>query len=195
MRVAVVLLFCAALSAGAVAQPAVPIPPARANTPATTPLPVSPQILSPADVALYRQIMAAAHAGELTKARRLQTQVSDPVLQGYGEAIAYLALPQANVRVTTAVTWLEQYRDTAIADRIYRLAVANSTRTVRRGKKRIRVTNSFAMGTILLQVELREPGWVSNGVLFPGCGITSTRGTALECRRSGERIYSLGQHQ
>lgn len=64
-----------------------------------------------------------------------------------------------------------------------------------RGKKRIRVTNSFAMGTILLQVELREPGWVSNGVLFPGCGITSTRGTALECRRSGERIYSLGQHQ
>ncbi len=139
MRVAVVLLFCAALSAGAVAQPAVPIPPARANTPATTPLPVSPQILSPADVALYRQIMAAARAGELTKARRLQTQVSDPVLQGYGEAIAYLALPQANVRVTTAVTWLEQYRDTAIADRIYRLAVANSTRTVRRGKKRIRV--------------------------------------------------------
>lgn len=139
MRAAVALLFCAALSAGAAAQPAVPTSPARANPPATAPLSVSPQILSPADVALYRQIMAAARAGELTKARRLQTQVSDPVLRGYGEAIAYLALPQANVKITTAVTWLEQYRDTAIADRIYRLAVANSTRTVRRGKKRIRV--------------------------------------------------------
>jgi soluble lytic murein transglycosylase-like protein len=67
------------------------------------------------------------------------TQVSDPVLNGYGEAIAYLSLPRANVKVATAVEWLEQYRDTAIADRIYRVAVANSTQTVRRGKKRIRV--------------------------------------------------------
>ncbi|MEY4708584.1 MAG: hypothetical protein RJB58_2307 [Pseudomonadota bacterium] len=140
MRTAVALLFCAALSAGAAAQPAVPTAPARVNPPiANAALSVSPQILSAADVALYRQIMAAARAGELTKARRLQTQVSDPVLQAYGEAIAYLALPQTNVKVTTAVAWLEQYRDTAIADRIYRLAVANSTRTVRRDKKRIRV--------------------------------------------------------
>ena len=69
----------------------------------------------------------------------MMTQVSDPVLNGYGEAIAYLSLPRANVKVATAVEWLEQYRDTAIADRIYRVAVANSTQTVRRGKKRIRV--------------------------------------------------------
>ncbi len=142
MRAAVALLFCAALTLEAGAQPAVPLLPHRAAPPIAPPslsLPVPPQVLSPQDVALYRQIMRAARDGELTKARGLQAQVSDPVLQGYGEAIAYLALPRSNVKVTTAVEWLEQYRDTAIADRIYRLAVANSTRTVRRGKKRIRL--------------------------------------------------------
>jgi soluble lytic murein transglycosylase len=144
VRAAVALLFCTALTVEAVAQPAVPLPPARTNRSATiapsshTP-PVAPKILSDADTALYRQIMTAARAGELTKARQMMTRVSDPVLNGYGEAIAYLALPRSGLKATTLATWLEQYRDTAIADRIYRVAVANSTRTVRRGKKRIKV--------------------------------------------------------
>ena len=141
MRAAVVLLFFAALTLEAVAKPAVPA--ARTAPPTIVQLSqspsVAPKILSDSDVALYRQIMAAARAGELTRARQMMTQVSDPVLNGYGEAIAYLSLPRANVKVATAVEWLEQYRDTAIADRIYRVAVANSTQTVRRGKKRIRV--------------------------------------------------------
>jgi soluble lytic murein transglycosylase-like protein len=141
VRAAVVLLFSAALTLEAVAKPAVPA--ARTAPPTIVQLSqspsVAPKILSDSDVALYRQIMAAARAGELTRARQMMTQVSDPVLNGYGEAIAYLSLPRANVKVATAVEWLEQYRDTAIADRIYRVAVANSTQTVRRGKKRIRV--------------------------------------------------------
>jgi soluble lytic murein transglycosylase-like protein len=43
------------------------------------------------------------------------------------------------VKVQDLVAWLETNRESAIADRIYRLAVAHSTRTVRRGKKRIKV--------------------------------------------------------
>jgi hypothetical protein len=144
VRAAVALLFCTALTVEAIAQPAVPLSPARTNpsatiAPSSRPPSVAPKILSDVDAALYRQIMTAARAGELTKARQMMTRVSDPVLNGYGEAIAYLSLPRSGLKMTTLTAWLEQYRDTAIADRIYRVAVANSTRTVRRGKKRIKV--------------------------------------------------------
>jgi len=117
----------------AAAQPAVPLSsPARA-------LPVAPQILSADDAQLYRQIMAAQRAGQTTRASTLLAKVSDTSLQPYAEAIGFLSGPRRSVKIQTLVDWLEQYRDTAIADRVYRLAVASSTRTVRRGKKRIKL--------------------------------------------------------
>ena len=117
----------------AAAQPAVPLSsPARA-------LPVAPQILSADDAQLYRQIMAAQRAGQTTRASTLLAKVSDTSLQPYAEAIGFLSSPRRSVKIQTLVEWLEHYRDTAIADRVYRLAVASSTRTVRRGKKRIKL--------------------------------------------------------
>ena len=117
----------------AAAQPAVPLSsPARA-------LPVAPQILSADDAQLYRQIMAAQRAGQTTRASTLLAKVSDTSLQPYAEAIGFLSGPRRSVKIQTLVDWLEQHRDTAIADRVYRLAVASSTRTVRRGKKRIKL--------------------------------------------------------
>jgi soluble lytic murein transglycosylase-like protein len=110
--------------------------PATAATPS---LSVAPQILSTEDVALYRQIMAAERAGQYTKAKTLFAKLSDTTLLGYAQALHFLSAPRRSVKVQDLVAWLESNRETAIADRIYRLAVAHSTRTIRRGKKRIKV--------------------------------------------------------
>ena len=96
-------------------------------------------MLSAGDVALYKQIMAAERAGETAKARTLLAQVSDPSLTGYAEAQYFLSASPKSVTAKPMVAWLEQYRDLAVADRIYRLAVAHSTKTVRRHHKTITV--------------------------------------------------------
>ena len=86
------------------------------------------QVLSPGDVALYKQIMAAERAGQTSKAKALLAQVSDTSLTGYAEAQYFLSASPRSVTVKPMVEWLEQYRDLAVADRIYRMAVARSTK-------------------------------------------------------------------
>ncbi len=102
-------------------------------------LSIAPQVLSPDDVALYKKIMAAMRAGGAAKARTLLAQVSDPSLQGYAEAQYFLSAAPKSVTVKPMVAWLQQYRELAVADRIYRMAVARSTKTVRRHHKTITV--------------------------------------------------------
>ena len=111
-------------------------PPVAPPSPA---LASAPQILSPGDVALYRQIMAAERAGQTVKAKKLIAQLSDPSLAGYAEAQYFLSAPHSKVTAKSLVAWLEQYRDLAVADRIYRMTVARSTRTVRRHHKKVTV--------------------------------------------------------
>lgn len=155
MRFALALGFVLALSQAALAQSAsqdngVALPPANAVpplapvqpgnplkpvlTPPTMPS-VKPQILSPADVALYRQIFSAERSGEITKANKLLAKVSDPVLQGYAEAARLVAAKRATIGELTA--WLAKYRDHAVADKVYRLAVGRSTKKVRKHRKTI----------------------------------------------------------
>lgn len=155
MRFALALGFVLALSQAALAQSAsqdngVALPPANAVpplapvqpgnplkpvlTPPTMPS-VKPQILSPADVALYRQIFTAERRGEITKANKLLAKVSDPVLQGYAEAARLVAAKRATIGELTA--WLAKYRDHAVADKVYRLAVGRSTKKVRKHRKTI----------------------------------------------------------
>jgi soluble lytic murein transglycosylase-like protein len=122
--------------------PASAITPARTAPPVTTAInspSVAPQILSADDVALYRQIMAAERAGEYSRAKTLLAKVSDPTLEGYVEAQHFLSASPSSVTVGPLVEWLQQYRDLAIADRIYRLAVAHSTKKVRKHHKTILV--------------------------------------------------------
>jgi soluble lytic murein transglycosylase len=127
----VIALAALFLSAGAaIGQPAVPL---------TPPPSISPQVLSAQDVALYKQIMTAERAGQFAKAKSLMAQVSDTSLAGYAEAQYFLTAPPKAVSAKPLVEWLEQYRDLAIADHIYRLAVARSTKTVRRHHKTITV--------------------------------------------------------
>src|SRR3954471_23537744 len=84
---------------------------------------VAPQILSTADAALYRESIAAARAGQITKSRSLFAKVSDNSLQGYVEAEQFLS-PKARLATPAALAaWLKDYRELAVADRIYRLAV------------------------------------------------------------------------
>ena len=88
-------------------------------------------------MALYKQIMAAQRKGETARAKSLLAKVSDPVLKGYAEAQPLLSAKR--VTVAPLVDWLEQYRELAVADRIYRLAVAHSTKKIRRHRKTITV--------------------------------------------------------
>jgi soluble lytic murein transglycosylase len=123
----------------AVAQPAVApnLPPATIVPAASASAP--PQILSPDDVALYKEIMAAEKDGQYSRAKTLLAKVSDTALEGYAAAEHFLSAPSKSVNVQDLVDWLTQYRDLAIADRIYRLAVAHSTRKVRHHHKTILV--------------------------------------------------------
>ena len=121
------------------AQPAVPLTAPSAPAPAAPTAPTAPQVLSPGDVALYRQIMAAERAGQTAKAKALLAQVSDTSLTGYAEAQYFLSVSPKKLSAKPLVDWLEQYRDLAVAERIYRLAVSYSTKKVRRHHKTITV--------------------------------------------------------
>ena len=155
MRIALAFGFTAALlSSAAFAQTAVSVP---AASPAAVPVirpvqpanplapviaapaaqPVVPAILSSNDVAIYRQAFAAARSGEMPRARTVMARASDPGLQGYVEAAALLA--GKHPTRDNLVAWLSKYRDLSVADRIYRLAVARSSKKVRRNHKTITV--------------------------------------------------------
>ena len=81
--------------------------------------------------------MTAQRKGETARAKTLLAKVGDPVLKGYAEAQPFLS--SKRITVAPLVDWLEQYRELAVADRIYRLAVAHSTRKIRRHRKTITV--------------------------------------------------------
>jgi soluble lytic murein transglycosylase-like protein len=128
----------------AVAQPAVSpnLPPATIVPAAAQPAamaPAPPQILSPDDVALYKEIMQAERDGQYSRAKTLFAKVSDTSLEGYVEAEHFLSASPKSLTAQPLVEWLAQYRDLAIADRIYRLAVAHSTKKVRHHHKTILV--------------------------------------------------------
>jgi soluble lytic murein transglycosylase len=138
-RIALAWLLLA--SADAAAQPAIQaeVPSAAPQVSAAIASPaqsVSPQVLSPDDVTLYKQIMTAEKDGQHSKAEILFAKVNDPLLAGYIEAKHFLTASKG-LTAAPLVAWLTQYRDLPIAERIYRLAVAHSTKKIRRHHKTI----------------------------------------------------------
>ncbi len=101
--------------------------------------PVNLTVLSPADITRYRQIIDAERAGKFSQSEKLAAQLQDPVLKGYIVAEHYLSPKSGRTSLESLTAWLRQYADTAMADRIYRLAIKRSTKTVVEGKKRISV--------------------------------------------------------
>ena len=83
--------------------------------------------------------MAAERKGDDARASRLSARLSDPSLLAYAEALHFLSAPAKRVTIKPLVEWLGQNRELAIADRVYRLAVAHSTKKVRRHRKTILV--------------------------------------------------------
>jgi phosphoribosylaminoimidazole carboxylase PurE protein len=129
-------------STSVLAQPAVPNAapaPLASSSVAGTGAPVAVSVLSAEDVALYKDIMGAERKGDAARAKRLSAKLSDPSLLGYAEAVRFMSAAPKRVTVKPLVTWLEQNRELAVADRIYRLAVARSTKKVRRHRKTITV--------------------------------------------------------
>jgi soluble lytic murein transglycosylase-like protein len=125
-----------------------------------------PQILSPGDAALYRQVVQAERNGKYSRAKTLFAKISDTSLEGYVEAEHFLSAKPKSVTVKPLLEWLAKYRDLAIADRIYRLAVAHSTKRIRHHHKFITVavvTNIPAPSGVgsrgggYEDLELREP--------------------------------------
>src|SRR5215471_14618863 len=73
------------------------------------------------------------------KANKLFAKVSDTSLEGYVQAEHFLSASPRRLTVKPLIEWLAQYRDLAIADRIYRLAVSHSTKKIRHHHKTITV--------------------------------------------------------
>jgi len=111
---------------------------AGAQIPASAPQSVVPQVLSSADIALYRELLVAACAGQGTKVTALSAHLADPVLMGYVQAELYLSPRSGRTSLAELTAWLRDYRDHPVADRIYNLAVSRATTTVRRDGKRVR---------------------------------------------------------
>lgn len=103
------------------------------------PIAASVKILSAADIARYRDIFTAERTGKFARAETLTAQLQDSLLKGYIQAEKLLSPKSPRVAITELTTWLRNYSDTSMAERVYRLAVKRSTKTVIKNKKRVTV--------------------------------------------------------
>jgi soluble lytic murein transglycosylase-like protein len=133
-RIALAIGFLTGACGTAMAEmPAVMPSPVQAGPAQSGPVP--PRVLSPEDVSLYRELMAAERAGQYSKAKTIFARISDPLLLSHAQALHFLSASPRSVEIGDLKDWLAQNRDMAIADRVYRLAVAHSTKRVRRHHK------------------------------------------------------------
>ena len=159
------------------AQPAVPVAPV-ALPPAPMPVAgpsVAPKVLSDADVAIYKKAMAAARDGQITRARALLKDAQDQTLASYAEGLFFINVSRRYRSVRDMADWLRDNRDLAIADRVYRLAVSASTRTVRRRGKRVVVAVVTNIPTPT-SVGLRSGGYEDAELAEPSPDGTAARG-------------------
>jgi peptidoglycan lytic transglycosylase len=92
-------------------------------------------VLSPDDVQRYRQIFAAERNGEFSDAQALVSGLSDRSLVGYAQAEHYLSPHSKKATVEELVSWLNEYRELPIADRIYDLAIERARKPVKKHHK------------------------------------------------------------
>ena len=89
-------------------------------------------VLSPDDAQRYRQIFADERNGDFAAAQELVAQLSDRSLVGYAQAEHYLSSHSSHTPVEDLVSWLNQYGDLAIADRVYALAVERASKPIKK---------------------------------------------------------------
>lgn len=103
-------------------------------------------VLSAADIQHYRQIFADERSGNFADAQAQTALLSDRSLVGYTQAQHYLS-PYSTATIEQLVSWLREYRDLPIADRIYKLAVQRATVTVKRRHKVVAVKLTTSIPT------------------------------------------------
>jgi soluble lytic murein transglycosylase len=103
-------------------------------------------VLSADDAQRYRQIFADERNGDFAAAQDLVTQLSDRSLVGYAQAEHYLSA-HSSTTVEDLVSWLNQYGDLAIADRIYALAISRASKPIKKHHRIVgyKVTMSVPM--------------------------------------------------
>jgi soluble lytic murein transglycosylase-like protein len=95
-------------------------------------------VLSTADVQRYRQIFSDERDGHFDDAQSLVSQLSDRSLVGYAQAEHYLSPHSAKTPVGDLVSWMNEYNDLPIAQRIHDLAVERATKKIKRHHKVVR---------------------------------------------------------
>jgi soluble lytic murein transglycosylase-like protein len=95
-------------------------------------------VLSSEDVQRYRQIFADEREGHFDDAQSLVSQLSDRSLVGYAQAEHYLSPHSAKTPIGDLVSWLNQYNDLPIAQRVHDLAVERATKKIKRHHKVVR---------------------------------------------------------
>jgi soluble lytic murein transglycosylase-like protein len=125
--------------------------------PAWADQPVS--VLSSDDAQRYRQIFEDERTGNFTEAQALVAQLNDRSLVGYAQAEHYLSAYSDRATVDELVSWLQQYRDLPIADRIYTLAVKRATKTIKRHHRVVAVEVTATIPTPAAPPRLRGGGY------------------------------------
>ena len=95
---------------------------------ALAPTPITSQtpdiaVLTPADIARYKELFALQRDGENVKADRLAAQLDNPLLLGHVLALRYSEEQADRPRYADLRAWLSQYGDLPSAGRIYALAL------------------------------------------------------------------------
>jgi peptidoglycan lytic transglycosylase len=116
-------------------------------------------VLSSDDAQRYRQIFEDERTGNFAEAQALVAQLNDHSLVGYAQAEHYLSAFSDRATVDELVSWLQQYRDLPIADRIYTLAVKRATKTIKRHHRVVAVEVTATIPTPAASPRLRGGGY------------------------------------
>lgn len=104
-----------------------------------------PTILSDADAERYMEIFVLQDEGKMNEAAKLSKQVNDKRLMGYVLAERYLHPTAYRSSFAELKSWMDEYHDHPIADRIYKLAMKKRAKDSAAPKKP--TTGQYLSGT------------------------------------------------
>ncbi|HTQ14625.1 MAG TPA: lytic transglycosylase domain-containing protein [Rhizomicrobium sp.] len=132
-------------------------------------------VLSPDDVARYRQIFADERRGDFADAREQVARLTDRSLIGYAEAEHYLSPHSGRSSVGDMVEWLNAYKDLPVADSIYDLAIERARKPVRRHHRIVGYKVTVLVPTPSPAPRARGGGYEDGNVPDPPMSADSSR--------------------
>jgi soluble lytic murein transglycosylase len=135
-------------------------------------------VLSPDDVQRYRQIFADERAGDFSAAQAQVSQLSDRSLVGYAQAEHYLSPHGEHATVEDLVSWLNEYKDLPIAERIYDLAIERARKPIKKHHRIIGYKVTVLVPTPAAAPRARGGGYEDGNIPDPPLSSDAAR-TAL----------------